>query len=135
MKYLVMLSLLVTTLFSSSAFAKKQKCYVTYFLDGSTAPAHSKELYLGKVGGFLKSKRKACMKLAKKSSNVKKAVGSKLPKVTAAHCKSGMRVKAKIDVGNRNKDGEEFFTMKPAKCNYAKKCVEYHRVFASGSFK
>lgn len=131
MKYLVMVSLLVTSLFATNAFAKKRDCEARYSVDGGKT--FSGFVNLGRVGGFLKNKRKQCLKKAKSVSNVKK--GAKLPKVSASHCKSGLKVYIQYNVQGKRQDGVERVTIKPRKCNYKKRCAAYNQVFVSGKFK
>ena len=48
------------TMFAATASAKKRSCKARYTLGSKTTPFY----YLGKVGGFFKNKKKACLRLA-----------------------------------------------------------------------
>lgn len=133
MKILLVLSFLMTSMFSMSAFAKKQKCYVDYRL--GTAGTGFK--YLGYVKGL--RKKADCKKKASSSSNVLKYAKVLKPKfgnVTAADCKNGGRsVYFDTKVGNKRntKDG---YAKYPVSCQYKNgACKKWaNGAFQSGSW-
>lgn len=130
MKILLVLSLLMTAMFSTSAFAKKRKCYANFSWDKKSFTG---EKYLGKVRGV--SKKKKCAKLAKKKGPAY-AKKLKLPKVTATHCKKGLTIYGDTRVQGKRKSRDGNFALK-ATCKYkngsCKKWVNTS-TFESGSW-
>lgn len=131
MKFLVILSLMMTSLFSASAFAKKD-CKANYTADSKS---YTGWINVGQVGGLNKKSECKSKSLSAGPAQVKAKLASSLPAVTDAYCKNGIKIYADTEVEGKKNSKDGSFQFKPS-CTYGNgtKCLKYNQKFVSGSW-
>ena len=118
------------TMFAATASAKKRSCKARYTLGSKTTPFY----YLGKVGGFFKNKKKACLRLATARAGV---YAKRLFTKSTALC--GKRYTVYIDTevdGKKNsRDGRVTVVNGGYTCKYVCACPRGYRLAGRVCYK